>query len=162
MIKIKTDDNGCENLIYNGIVFDDFVGGDDGLWSQICENCLFSLSDGQIKAEFVDDCGSGICGVKGCDYESTHYIDFPQIKESEARVMKVENNPTLEKNIEIVADWIENDSNDRKKEIKWLLSKLFAEQVEWVPEADHIRTLNEDITNVYASVMEHSESEANK
>jgi malonyl CoA-acyl carrier protein transacylase len=75
--------------------------------------------------------------------------------------MEIKNNPTLEKNIEIVADWIENDSNDRKKEIKWLLSKLFAEQVEWVAEADHIRTLNEDITNVYASVMEHSESEAN-
>ena len=67
--------------------------------------------------------------------------------------MEIKNNPTLEKNIEIVADWIENICDDRRGEIEWLLTKLFAEQVEWVAEEDHIRTLNEDITNVYDGVF---------
>jgi hypothetical protein len=30
---------------------------------------------------------------------------------------------------------------------------VFVEQVEWVKEEDHIRTLNEDITNVYDGVL---------
>ena len=74
-------------------------------------------------------------------------------------VMEIKNNPTLEKNIEIVADWIEYECSDRRGEIEWLLTKLFAEQVEWVVEKDHIRTLNEDITNVYDAVFERLESE---
>jgi len=73
--------------------------------------------------------------------------------------MEIKNNPTLEKNIEIVADWIEYECSDRRGEIEWLLTKLFAEQVEWVVEKDHIRTLNEDITNVYDAVFERLESE---
>lgn len=68
--------------------------------------------------------------------------------------MEIKNNPTLEKNIEIVADWIEYVCSDRRGEIEWLLTKLFAEQVEWVVEKDHIRTLNEDITDVYDAVFE--------
>ena len=71
--------------------------------------------------------------------------------------MEIKNNPTLEKNIEIVADWIEYECSDRRGEIEWLLTKLFAEQVEWVVEKDHIRTLNEDITNVYDAVFERLE-----
>ena len=73
--------------------------------------------------------------------------------------MDIINNPTLEKNIEIVADWIEYECNDRRGEIEGLLAKLFAEQVEWVAEKDHIRTLNEDITNVYDAIFERLESE---
>lgn len=73
--------------------------------------------------------------------------------------MGIINNPTLEKNIEIVADWIEYECDDRRGEIEWLLVKLFAEQVEWVAEKDHIRTLNEDITNVYDAIFERLESE---
>ena len=73
--------------------------------------------------------------------------------------MEIKNNPTLEKNIEIVADWIEYECSERRGEIEWLLTKLFAEQVEWVVEKDHIRTLNEDITNVYDAVFERLESE---
>ena len=80
--------------------------------------------------------------------------------------MEIKNNPTLEKNIEIVADWIEYECSDRRGEIEWLLTKLFAEQVEWVegkdnmyPNSHHIRTLNEDITNVYDAVFERLESE---
>ena len=97
MIKIKTDDNGCEYLIYNGIVFDDFVlwnewdGYDDQFgWSQICDNCISTHQIGVVtlpnkkKMDILDDAGSGICGVKGCDNESDNYIDFPHHTESEA------------------------------------------------------------------------------
>jgi hypothetical protein len=82
MIEIVTDKNGCENLIYNGIVFEDFVVGDYGLWSQICDSCI---SEHQIDGAFLDDVGSGLCGVKGCDNESDNYIDFPHHTESEAK-----------------------------------------------------------------------------
>lgn len=80
MVEIRTKDNGYENLIYNGIVFDDFADGDDGLWSQICDSCI---SEHQIDDALLDDVSSGMCGVKGCGYGSTHYIDFPHHTESE-------------------------------------------------------------------------------
>jgi len=73
--------------------------------------------------------------------------------------MSITNNPTLESNIETVADWITN-SDDVKAEVQWLLEKVFSEQVEWVKEEDHIRTLNEDITNVYDGVFEHIKESA--
>tara|TARA_R110002020_G_scaffold69627_1_gene181158 strand:+ start:403 stop:630 length:228 start_codon:yes stop_codon:yes gene_type:complete len=72
--------------------------------------------------------------------------------------MDVTNNPTLEGNIETVADWILHECDDIRGEVKWLLKKLFAEQVEWVKEIDHVRTLNEDITNVYGDVFPFKES----
>jgi len=68
--------------------------------------------------------------------------------------MEIINNPHLEEHIDIVADWIINDCDNTKSEIAWLLKKLFVEQVEWVVEDDHIRTLNEDITNIYSEVIE--------
>ena len=67
--------------------------------------------------------------------------------------MAVVNNPTLESNIEKVANWIVDECDDTKGQVKWLLEKLFEEQVEWVKEIDHCRTLNEDITNVYDGVF---------
>jgi len=67
--------------------------------------------------------------------------------------MGVINNSALEDNIITVTDWIVNDCYDVKGEIKWLLEKLFVEQVEWVKEVDHVRTLNEDITNYYSGVL---------
>jgi hypothetical protein len=67
--------------------------------------------------------------------------------------MSVTNNPTLESNVETVAKWIANDCDDVVGEVIWLLEKVFVEQVEWVKEEDHIRTLNEDITNVYDGVL---------
>ena len=70
-------------------------------------------------------------------------------------MMAITNNPTLESNIEKVANWIVDECDDTKGQVKWLLTKLFVEQVEWVKEIDHIRTLNEDITNVYDGVFEH-------
>jgi malonyl CoA-acyl carrier protein transacylase len=69
--------------------------------------------------------------------------------------MAIINNPTLASNIEKVANWIVDECDDTKGEVEWLLEKLFAEQVEWVKEIDHCRTLNEDITSVYDSVFEH-------
>jgi malonyl CoA-acyl carrier protein transacylase len=69
--------------------------------------------------------------------------------------MEIINNPTLASNIEKVADWIVDECDDTRGEVKWLLVKLFSERVEWVKEIDHCRTLNEDITNVYDSVFEH-------
>ena len=68
---------------------------------------------------------------------------------------KIINNPTLENNIKTVTDWIVDECDDTRGEVEWLLVKLFSEQVEWVKEIDHCRTLNEDITNVYDSVFEH-------
>ena len=68
--------------------------------------------------------------------------------------MTVINNPTLESNIKTVTDWIVDECDDTRGEVKWLLEKLFAEQVEWGKEIDHVRTLNEDITNVYDGVFE--------
>ena len=67
--------------------------------------------------------------------------------------MAVVNNPTLESNIEKVANWIVNECDEPITEVEFLLEKLFAEQVEWVKEIDHCRTLNEDITNVYYRVF---------
>ena len=67
--------------------------------------------------------------------------------------MEIINNPHLEEHIDIVADWIINDCDNIKSEVVWLLKKLFVEQVEWVVEDDHIRTLNEDITNIYSEVI---------
>ena len=69
--------------------------------------------------------------------------------------MEIINNPTLVSNIEKVADWIVDECDDTRGEVRWLLVKLFSEQVEWVKEIDHCRTLNEDITNVYDGVFEH-------
>ena len=68
---------------------------------------------------------------------------------------KIINNPTLENNIKTVTDWIVDECDDTRGEVEWLLIKLFSEQVEWVKEIDHCRTLNEDITSVYDSVFEH-------
>ena len=76
--------------------------------------------------------------------------------------MSITNNPTLESNIEKVANWIVNDCDEPITEVEFLLKKLFVEQVEWVKEIDHIRTLNEDITNVYNGVFEYLKNKENK
>lgn len=55
--------------------FDDIVEEDEyNAWSQICEECLRKL---KIPSENIDkNAGNGICGVKGCDEDSEHYVDF--------------------------------------------------------------------------------------
>lgn len=53
--------------------FDDKTEGEEGVWSQICRQCVKELS---IPDSMLDNAGSGICGVKGCSSESDYYIDF--------------------------------------------------------------------------------------
>lgn len=52
--------------------FDD-VTTSEGTWSQVCKSCVDHL---EIQESMLDDAGSGICGVEGCDQESNYYIDF--------------------------------------------------------------------------------------
>ncbi len=60
---------------YNGINFDDYTKNDDGtLWAQICNTCVVNY---QVENKLLDDSGSGICGVLGCENEADYYIDFP-------------------------------------------------------------------------------------
>ena len=59
------------------------------------------------------------------------------------------NNPMLKKKIEKVARWIIEECNEPISEIEWLLNKIYIEQVEWVKEDDHYRTLKEDIDDNY-------------
>ena len=69
---------------WRGIIFDDYVSHEEqerkeyGVWgwSQLCpkhaEAIKSSHGDGML-----DDCGSGICGIEGCNEDSDYYIDFP-------------------------------------------------------------------------------------
>ena len=69
---------------WRGIIFDDFVSYDeeerkeygDWGWSQLCPKHAKGIKalhgDGML-----DDGGSGICGVEGCNRDSDYYIDFP-------------------------------------------------------------------------------------
>jgi hypothetical protein len=71
---------------YKGIRFDDAtmkVEDDLNDWSQICPDCVKKYN---IPESMLDDGGSGICGVEGCendidkesDKTSMYYIDFPE------------------------------------------------------------------------------------
>lgn len=78
-----------KNLVYKGIVFDDWCQYDTGEkgrtclthWAEICESCARKYRD-KIKSRIDDGkCASGICGVKGCnnhgvDADIHYYIDF--------------------------------------------------------------------------------------
>ena len=74
-IKIDAD------ISYNDVLFDDYVedykgGRATGVWTQICQHCVLTRSIPLSALERWK--GSGICGVKGCNNESDHYLDFPQ------------------------------------------------------------------------------------
>ena len=61
--------------LLTGVEFDDVTEDNDGhIWSQICCNCdsLHTFPNAQIDKGI----GNGLCGVKGCDNEAEHYIDF--------------------------------------------------------------------------------------
>ena len=60
---------------YNGVTFDDFVIDEDGqhVWSQVCPSCAKKFN---FSENILDNAGSGICGVDGCNNESDYYIDF--------------------------------------------------------------------------------------
>lgn len=58
-------------------MFDDITVNAEGQWSQICESCRdrYNLVDNNTYS--IDyNSGHGICGVKNCENESDHYIDF--------------------------------------------------------------------------------------
>ena len=58
-------------------LFDDIVFDDIGAWSQICKDCLDKYPQLQDQKDItIEDHGSGICGVKGCECDETTYITF--------------------------------------------------------------------------------------
>ena len=64
---------------FNGIAFDDVTMDEDGhYWSQICKSCAEKHN---MPDSLLDECGSGICGVQGCENEADYYIDFPNRKD---------------------------------------------------------------------------------
>ena len=69
---------------------------------------------------------------------------------------------TLEKKIEIVAEWIVEQSDYPIKEVEWLLKKLYVEQVEWVDISEQetmiltgspIKTTNMDIDDEFENLF---------
>lgn len=69
-----------KEVVYTGVTFDDYTVDEHGTWSQICNDCVIKES---ANIRYVDTdfhTGHGICGVKGCNNESDHYIDFKLIK----------------------------------------------------------------------------------
>ncbi len=65
------------------IEFDDIVIEENGTWSQICDSCI----ENHIDSDFLDELpiANLICGVKGCNNEATHYIDFKYEKQLDQR-----------------------------------------------------------------------------
>ena len=68
---------------------------------------------------------------------------------------------TLEKKIEIAAEWIVEQSDYPIEEVKWLLKKLYVEQVEWVDISEQetmiltgapIKTFNMDIDDEFGNL----------
>ena len=72
----KSEDLRCIEV--EGVILDDWVENNDPDlsygWSQVCDEHLLDFPD------TMHDCnsGSGICGVKGCQNEADHYIDFDE------------------------------------------------------------------------------------
>jgi len=56
--------------------FDDVVEDVDGeKWSQLCVVHRLQMEK-EGTGHYIHSMGDGVCGVKGCDVESEHYIDF--------------------------------------------------------------------------------------
>lgn len=59
------------------IVFDDYVDNTmeyNSYWVGMCKHCYNKHKD--ILGNRVDDYGSGVCSVKGCENEADYYVDF--------------------------------------------------------------------------------------
>jgi hypothetical protein len=67
------------NMKHKEIEFDDVVIEENGTWSQICDSCI----ENHIESDCLDELpiANLICGVKGCNNEATHYIDFKYEKQ---------------------------------------------------------------------------------
>lgn len=69
---------------WRDMVFDDFVAHDEQErkeygtwgWSQVCPKHADMIKEARGD-NLLDDCGSGICGVEGCNEDGEYYIDFP-------------------------------------------------------------------------------------
>lgn len=71
-------------------------------------------------------------------------------------------NFTLEKKIEITAEWIVEKSDYPIKEVEWLLKKLYVEQVKWIDISEQetmiltgaqIKTFNMDIDDEFGNLF---------
>jgi len=71
-------------------------------------------------------------------------------------------NFTLEKKIEITAEWIVEKSDYPIKEVEWLLKKLYLEQVKWIDVSQQetmiltgapIKTFNMDIDDEFGNLF---------
>tara|TARA_R110002012_G_C11292840_1_gene572219 strand:- start:137 stop:373 length:237 start_codon:yes stop_codon:yes gene_type:complete len=69
---------------------------------------------------------------------------------------------TLEKKIEITAEWIVEKSDYPIKEVEWLLKKLYVEQVKWIDISEQetmiltgakIKTFNMDIDYEFGNLF---------
>lgn len=72
-------------------------------------------------------------------------------------------NLTLEKKIEITAEWIVEKSDYPIQEVEWLLKKLYVEQVKWIDISEQetmilknspIKTFNMDIDDEFGDLFE--------
>jgi hypothetical protein len=71
-------------------------------------------------------------------------------------------NLTLEKKIEITAEWIVEKSDYPIQEVEWLLKKLYVEQVKWIDISEQetmiltgvpIKTFNMDIDDEFGNLF---------
>ena len=67
----------CRNIAEGGLfmktaMFDDIVTDENGIWTQVCEECKQMHSKfGQLEEVPIDGI---ICGVNGCDKEARYYL----------------------------------------------------------------------------------------
>ncbi len=76
---MKSNIKNVHNMKHKEIEFDDIVIEENGSWSQICDSCI----ENHIDSDFLDELpiANLICGVKDCNNEATHYIDFKYEKQ---------------------------------------------------------------------------------
>lgn len=56
---------------FKGVVFNDLISDNVyGIWSQICKSCASKI--GNFSS--IENCGSGICGVNGCNNKANYYF----------------------------------------------------------------------------------------
>ena len=64
------------------ILFDDFTDERDtdycGVWVGMCRSCAEKYHDALVNdnCDHLDECGSGMCSVLGCNNEADFYADF--------------------------------------------------------------------------------------
>lgn len=86
-----------QNLIYKGIVFDEYAQDPDGaIWAEVCSACADRYKE--LICDEIDegDTACGCCSVKGCKNNGNHdgkhyYIDFipSKIQTTEIKLKEV-------------------------------------------------------------------------